>query len=129
MEELNIKHFAHIGDSCWELYVRSKTIYLTGNLNKLHNYTVALVNASFQTKVVEYLKPYLTEEESDLVRRGSNIKTARRFNKNLHRIATGLEVLTGYLYLNNKERLNELKKITDEFLEDEILELTSEIIF
>lgn len=123
MNDLNIKHFAHIGDACWELYIRNKTIYLTGNLKNLHRITVALVNAAFQTKMLEFLKPNLTEEELELAKRGGNIKTGRRINRNLHRSATELEVLVGYLYLNDKKRLGELRKIADIFIEEELKKL------
>lgn len=123
MNDLNIKHFAHIGDACWELYIRNKTIYLTGNLKNLHRITVALVNASFQTKMLEFLKPFLTGEELELAKRGGNIKTGRRINRNLHRSATELEVLVGYLYLNDKNRLEELKKIADDFIGEELKNL------
>ena len=120
MNELNIKHYAHLGDACWELYIRNKTIYHTGNLKKLHQMTVALVNAAFQTKILEILKPFLTQEELELAKRGGNIKTGRRINRNLHRTATELEVLVGYLYLNNKTRLEELMKISNETIEQEL---------
>ena len=120
MNDLNIKHFAHIGDACWELYIRNKTIYLTGNLKRLHQITVALVNAVFQTKILELLKPHLTSEELELAKRGGNIKTGRRINRSLHRSATELEVLVGYLYLKDKKRLEELRKIADFFIDEEL---------
>ena len=120
LNKLNIKHFAHIGDACWELYIRNKTVYLTGNLNKLHKLTVSLVNASFQTKILEKIKPCLNDEELDLAKRGGNIKTGRRINRNLHRTATELEVLVGFLYLFNKERLCQLQKICDKFIDEEL---------
>lgn len=123
MSELNVKHYAHIGDAYWELYIRNKTIYATGNLNKLHSVTVALVNAAYQTEILEFLQPYLTEQELQLAKRGGNIKTGRRTNRNLHRTATELEVLFGYLYLSNQERLKELEKITDEKINRKISEM------
>lgn len=127
MNELNIKHYAHIGDAYWELYIRNKTIHETGNLNKLHKLTVALVNAAFQTKILECIKPSLTEEETELIKRGGNIKTGRRTNRNLHRTATELEVLFGYLYLENKERLKELEEVTDKIISAEITEIINKI--
>ena len=115
MNELNIKNYSHIGDAFWELYVREKTIFMTENLKKLHEYTVSFVNASFQTKLLNDLKEYLTDDEKDLVRRAGNIKTstARRINRNLHRTATEFEVLLGYCYLHNKERLNQLLSLIE----------------
>ena len=115
MSELNIKNYAHIGDAYWELYVREKTIFMTENLKKLHDITVSFVNAAFQTKLLLILKEYLTDDEKDLIRRAGNIKTstARRINRNLHRTATEFEVLLGYCYLHNKNRLQELLKIIE----------------
>lgn len=115
MNELNIKNYAHIGDAVWELFVREKTVFMTENLKKLHEITVSFVNAEFQTKLLEILKPNLTDEELDLVRRAGNIKTstARRINRNLHRTATEFEVLLGYYHLHDKNRLNELLKIVE----------------
>ena len=74
MNELNIKNYSHIGDAFWELYVREKTIFMTENLKKLHEYTVSFVNVSFQTKLLNDLKEHLTDDEKDLVRRAGNIK-------------------------------------------------------
>lgn len=115
MNELNIKNYSHIGDAFWELYVREKTIFMTENLKKLHEYTVSFVNASFQTKLLNDLKEHLTDDEKDLVRRAGNIKTstARRINRNLHRTATEFEVLLGYCYLHDKERLNQLLSLIE----------------
>lgn len=115
MNELNIKNYSHIGDAFWELYVREKTIFMTENLKKLHKYTVSFVNASFQTKLLNDLKEHLTDDEKDLVRRAGNIKTstARRINRNLHRTATEFEVLLGYCYLHDKERLNQLLSLIE----------------
>ena len=115
MNELNIKNYSHIGDAFWELYVREKTNFMTENLKKLHEYTVSFVNASFQTKLLNDLKEHLTDDEKDLVRRAGNIKTstARRINRNLHRTATEFEVLLGYCYLHDKERLNQLLSLIE----------------
>jgi ribonuclease-3 family protein len=49
----------------------------------------------------------LTEEEQELARRGRNlpIPIARRSIQSDYRQATAFEVLIGYWYLHNKERL------------------------
>jgi 23S rRNA maturation mini-RNase III len=118
MKELNIKNYAHIGDAYWELYIREKTVFMTENLKRLHDVTVSYVNANFQTDMLNVLKPYLTEFEMDLVRRGGNIKTspARKIDRNIHRTSTEFEVLIGYYYLMDKERLSELLNILDEYI-------------
>lgn len=116
MNELNIKNYAHIGDAVWELYIREKTVFMTENLKKLHEITVSFVNAEFQTKMLEILKEHLSEEELDLTRRAGNIKTStvRRINRNLHRTATEFEVLLGYYYFKDKNRLNELLSLIED---------------
>lgn len=118
MKELNIKNYAHIGDAFWELYVRERTIFMTENLKKLHEITVSFVNATFQSELLEKIKPILTDEEQELVRRAGNIKTStvRRINRNLHRTATEFEVLIGYCYIHNKERLNEILSLIEKYI-------------
>lgn len=123
MEEMNLKGCAHLGDAVYELYIREKVIYKTPNLARLHKLNTDLVNAAYQCGLLEYLEPHLNEEEKEIVRRGRNIpsSSARRINQSLHRIATGFEALIGYLYLYNKERLDEIFKITDEKIHADML--------
>ena len=73
MEEMNLKGCAHLGDAVYELYIREKVIYKTPNLAKLHKLNTNLVNAAYQCDLLEFLEPYLTEEEKEIVRRGRNI--------------------------------------------------------
>ena len=119
MKNLNLKCYAHLGDAVYELFVREKIILLTEKLSKMHKINTALVRASFQCELVGFLEPHITDEEKDLVRRGRNIQTssARKIDQNLHRIATGFEVLIGYLYLNSPERLSEIFKLITEYIE------------
>ncbi len=118
MKDLNLKCYAHLGDAVYEVYIREKVILLTSNLAKLHKINTSLVCAAFQCELVDYLEPYLTESEKDMLRRGRNIQTssARRINQSLHRIATGFEVLIGYWYLNDKPRLQEVFELIDKNL-------------
>lgn len=116
MEEMNLKCCAHLGDAVYELYIREKIIHLTTNLSKLHKINTDLVRASFQCDLLDYLEQHLSDEEKELIRRGRNIPSspARRINQSLHRLATGFEVLIGYLHLYNKERLKEIYALIDE---------------
>ncbi len=111
--EVSIRNLAHLGDSVYELFVREFTISHDVNIKNLHKLTVSYVNAEFQAELLEKIEPELTEKELDIVRRGRNLATttARRVNHKLHRIATAFEALLGYLYLNDKERLDEILKI------------------
>ena len=127
MENLNLKCYAHLGDAVYELFIREKIILLTSRLAKMHKVNTALVRASFQCELVEFLEQYITDEEKNLIRRGRNIQnsSARKIDQNLHRIATGFEVLIGYLHLNSPERLKEIFKLISNYIEskNDILEI------
>ena len=66
MQELNIKNYAHIGDAVYEVFIRERTILLTSNLKKLHQYTVHFVNASFQTELLEKITSLIEEKKFSL---------------------------------------------------------------
>ena len=119
MEDLNLKCYAHLGDAVYELFIREKIVYLTSNLARMHKINTSLVRASFQCQLLGVLEPYLNEHELDLVRRGRNLPSTskRKTNQGLHRIATGFEVLIGYLHLNDRERLLKLFKIISEYID------------
>lgn len=104
---------AHLGDAVFELMVRSM-LCLQGKATSkgLHKATVRYVAAPSQAAMAEKILPRLTEEESDVFRRGRNAsphsvpKAASRAD---YQTATALESLFGYLYLQGQtERLNEL---------------------
>ena len=118
MQELNIKNYAHIGDSVYEVFIREHTIMMTANLNRLHKLTVHFVNAGFQTELLDKLQPFLDEKETDISRRARNIPTSssRRIDRALHSTATSLEAILGYEYVHNKERYSELCKIMESII-------------
>lgn len=105
--EICLRNYAHLGDAVWELYVRETLIHLCQNPQSLHRMTTEHVMASFQVKIIDMINSELSEEEQDLKRRARNldVPVARRNNQNEYRLATALEVLFGYWYLNDKERL------------------------
>ena len=109
-EELVLRNYAHIGDSVWEVFVRTYTIYKTSNSKLLHKITTERVNAVFQKDMLNLLSPILTEDELELARRGRNlpIPVARRSIQADYRQATAFEVLIGYWYIHNKTRLEEV---------------------
>ena len=117
--DVTLRNLAHLGDSVYELFIREYTITKTQNIKKLHKLTVSYVNAEFQAKLLEKIEPELSEKEADLVRRGRNIAvtTSKRINHKLHRIATAFEALLGYLYLHNKDRLNEILSLIKTHIE------------
>ena len=101
---------AYIGDSIYEVYIRELLIREPyRDVNDLHKRAVRYVKAATQAKIVKVLEPLLTEEESDVVRRGRNAHShtvAKNADVCDYRYATGFEALIGYLYLSgDRERL------------------------
>lgn len=97
---------AYLGDGVYDLIIRS-LVAARGNtkVSKLHRRTSGLVKAHTQAAMAEALKPYLTEEEADIYRRGRNAKsfsTAKNATVADYRKATGFEALMGWLYLRDE---------------------------
>ena len=106
-EKMVLRNYAHLGDCVWELFVRNYTVLKTSNAKILHKMTTDRVNAKFQHEMLEFIMPELTEDETELVRRGRNlpIPVGRRNIQNDYRHATAFEVLIGYWYTHDLERL------------------------
>ena len=106
-EKMVLRNYAHLGDCVWELFVRNYTVLKTSNAKILHKMTTDRVNASFQHKMLEFIMPDLTEEEQELARRGRNlpIPVGRKNIQTDYRPATAFEVLIGYWYIHNPDRL------------------------
>ena len=115
-EIIVLRNYAHIGDSVWEVFVRTYTIFKTSNSKLLHKITTERVNAHFQKDMLNLIQPLLTDEEQEIARRARNlpIPIARRSIQSDYRQATAFEVLIGFWYLHDKDRLeyfyNEFKK-------------------
>lgn len=104
---------AYVGDSVYEVYVRTKlTEHGDKKVNKLHKEAKNFVSAKAQCTIAEKLLPELTQEETDIFKRGRNTKVntkAKNADFKEYHTATGLEALIGYLYLSKCEtRLNEI---------------------
>ena len=108
---------AYIGDSVYELFVRTKVIEEHPDMPayKLHKLTVGYVKAHAQSNSICAIEDILTEDELSAYKRGRNAKSAtvpKNADLTEYRRATGFEALIGYLYLKNeKERLEELMEI------------------
>lgn len=113
---LNPLIWAYIGDSVYEMYVRSFIISDTKRtVFNLHKKSIKYVKAAAQSAHLELIAPFLTEEENDIVRRGRNSK-ANHLPKNAnvidYRRATAFEALIGYLYLLKRfDRLGDIIRI------------------
>ena len=104
---------AHLGDGVYELMVRSwLVLHGKARAKDLHRATVQYVAAPAQAERFERIRPLLTEDESDVFRRGRNTdphSIPKAASRAQYQTATGLEALFGWLYLQGRtERLNEL---------------------
>lgn len=128
MEEVDIQTYsplalAYIGDSVYDLIIKSLMIN-QGNkqVNKLHQDTIGLVQASTQSLMMRTMQQHLSEEEHAVYKRGRNAKSvsaAKNQSITDYRRATGFEALLGYLYLKKEwKRLLDLVKIGLDSLEE-----------
>ena len=111
---INIQVLALLGDAIFSLYIREQLLKKgINNSNLLQQKSVEYVSAKGQVKILNNLieKKFLTEEELDTVKRGrNNKKDSHPKNTEIvtYKLSTGFEALLGELYLNNKERLEEV---------------------
>lgn len=108
--EYTLKHYAHLGDAVWELFVRELVVMNVHSQKQMHESTVACVNADFQANMLEKIDYFLNEADRELIRRGRNLPTTinKKNNQKIHRAATAFEVFVGYLYVQEPERLGQL---------------------
>ena len=127
MEEVDIQTYsplalAYIGDSVYDVVIKSLVLN-QGNrqVQKLHQDTSKLVQASTQSLMMRTMQEHLTEEEHGVYKRGRNAKSvtpAKNQTLTDYRRATGFEALLGYLYLKKDfKRLIDLVKIGLDSLE------------
>ena len=104
---------AYLGDAVYELYIREHLIKKgIQNVNDLQKETVKFVSANAQSEILSYLldNNVLTNEEYEIVKKGRNAHSHSSKTTDIvtYKRSTGLECLIGYLYLNKKERLDEI---------------------
>jgi len=104
---------AYIGDAVYELYVRSYIMHdVNMPVSKLHKASTQYVSAKAQAKIYHKIKDRLTEEETEVFKRGRNAHSytsAKNTDIIDYRISTGLEALIGYTYIKKDEtRLREI---------------------
>lgn len=114
INNINVIVLAYLGDAIYEVYIRESLINKGINkVERLQEESVKYVSAKGQAKILDNLisTGILNEEETDIVKRGRNYKrSAHPKNTDIvtYKYATGFETLIGYLYLTNKDRLNEI---------------------
>lgn len=116
---INIQVLALLGDAVYSLYIRKKLIKEGINdSNKLQKLIIEYVSAKGEVKALNYLieNNYLTEEEQEIIKRGRNYKN-NNHPKNTdiitYKLSTGFEALLGDLYINNKDRLEEILNLIE----------------
>lgn len=116
----NLKHFAYIGDVVWELFIRKLVIKKTSSQKQMHQLSTKFVCAQAQADILNIITPYLNEDELEIQNRGRNLKITinKRNNPALHTLATSFEVVIGYLYLEKKQRLEEIFDIIKKELKE-----------
>ena len=107
---------AYVGDTVYDLYVRTLLIETTGlTAHGLHMAAAKRVCASAQAEAFRRIEGELTEEEAAVYRRGRNGHMGtipRSASIGDYRSATGLEAVIGWLYLKgNDARLTELMRL------------------
>lgn len=102
---------AYLGDTVYDLYVRSHLLRKGGRVGMLHRMAIRHVCAHAQSEAMLRIEDRLTEAEAAVVRRARNAHQSPPKNADpadYHR-ATSLEALIGYLYVTGQQsRLDEL---------------------
>ncbi|MBP5231461.1 MAG: ribonuclease III [Clostridia bacterium] len=104
---------AYLGDAFFATLARE--ILVTGrnsSLSDLNAQSKSRVTAAAQATMTERMSPLLPEEETRIFKSGRNAKSPHRSRSSTaiqYRMATGLETLYGYFWLNGMtERAREL---------------------
>ena len=110
---------AYIGDTVWDLLIRSRQLWQGLNVRHMHQQAVSLVNAAAQHRALRRVEAELTPEEAAIVHRGRNAHPRHHAPKNQdpadYAAATALEALIGYLYVTGQEeRLLQLFRLSQE---------------
>ena len=111
---LNPLQLAYMGDSVWEITVRTRLIARKKNVKHMHRECVEAVNAGAQARFMERIMPMMTPTEMDVFLRGRNAHphhpSPRHQDRGDYAEATGFEAVLGFLYLTGQdERLSALE--------------------
>ena len=111
---------AYVGDSVYEVYVRTRLIAENPDLpaHKLHVLATGYVKAHAQSISMGALEGLLSFEEESIYKRGRNAKSPtvpKHAEIADYRRATGFEALVGWLFLDGQtDRLNEIMSLAYE---------------
>lgn len=107
---------AYIGDTVFDLYVRTQLVLTTDlTAHGLHLSAAKRVCAAAQARSLRLIEGSFTEEEAAVYKRGRNAHMGtvpRNASIADYRTATGLEAVVGWLYLKgNDARMTELMRM------------------
>lgn len=106
VDELNGHALAYLGDTVFEVFVRTKVILeKPRKLKELNDEAKKYVKATMQANAYKRIEEILNEEEIEIYKRGRNTKgnvSSKSASTIDYRISTGLEALIGYLYLKGQ---------------------------
>jgi ribonuclease III family protein len=110
IQQLSPLALAYLGDTVYELWMRTAYLFPPKRSQTYHQQVVAQVRAEAQAAHLQVLLPNLSPEEQDILRRGRNAapRGPKRVSPELYQQATSLETLIGYLYLTDRDRLQVL---------------------
>ena len=104
---------AFLGDAVYSLWVRERQVRSgAGKASDFQRAAAKVVSARGQSAFLENVLPFLTEEETEIFKRGRNAKkptksksaTAAEYNR-----STGFEAVLGFLHLTGQAaRIDEL---------------------
>ncbi len=118
--EYNPLVLAYIGDSLYDVYVRSRIISEHGGMSahKMHVTATRFVKAHGQSEAVKFIEDKLTDDELAAYKRGRNTKSytvPKNADVGEYRRATGFEALLGWLYVGGQaERMQEIMELSYE---------------
>ena len=116
INQLSPLTWAYVGDSVFELYIRTKLVNETKlKPHELHIKAINYVRAKAQADMLNNIYEELNDEEKNIVRRGRNAENhhlPKNANIQEYMYSTAFEALIGYLYLTkNTSRVKEIIEI------------------
>ena len=105
---------AYVGDTVYDLYVRTRLVGAGGHVKQLHGQAIKSVCAHAQAQAFDRVEDLLTAAEADVARRARNARQSppRHADPAEYHRATALEALVGYLYLTGQAgRLDQLMAV------------------
>ena len=113
MNEISTSALAYLGDCVLEMQVRERLVCRgLSKAGHLNSEALHYVRASEQAAAMERILPLLDESELQYYKRGRNsghLNVPKSASPAQYRMATGMEVLFGYLHLSRQtERIAEL---------------------